>query len=102
MRLCEGIRVLPGYGLPTTDYRLPTTDSRLLTPDYSELAADFRERVERELQFLTRVRGGDDGAHTCLIARDGRVGDSLREHALLKKPVRELHRQRSVAGNHWR
>src|SRR5207249_5971463 len=65
----------------------------------SELAADFRERVERELQLVAGVRGGDDRADASLVARDGRIADPLCEDAFLKQPVRQLHRERPLAGD---
>ena len=45
------------------------------------------------------MRGGDDRADASLVARDRRKSDPLREHAFLKQPVRQLHRERPVAGD---
>ena len=49
--------------------------------DDSEFASDVAERVERELQLVARMRGGDDRADARLVARHGREADALREHA---------------------
>src|SRR5204862_370381 len=51
----------------------------------AEFPADPGEHVQRELQLVAGVRGGDDRAHSRLVAGDGRKRDALREHAFLEQ-----------------
>src|SRR5699024_1521035 len=68
------------------------------TSDDAEFAADLAEDVERELQFLARVRCRDDGPDAGLVAGDGGKGKALREDPFFEQAVRQLHRQRALAG----
>src|SRR5207245_2351800 len=70
--------------------------------DQSQLLPNLLERVERELQVLARVRGGDDGADASLVAGDGGEAEALREDAFREKPIRQLHGDRRFADDHRR
>src|SRR5687768_4436087 len=52
--------------------------------DEAQLPSDLLELVQRELEVLLRVGGGDDRAHAGLVARHGRKRDPLREDPLLE------------------
>ena len=45
---------------------------RRASSDDPQLSPDLRERVERELQLVSRMRGRDDRPHARLVLRDGR------------------------------
>src|SRR5690242_18096412 len=70
--------------------------------DDAERRADLLERVECELELVTRMRGRDDRADARLAARDGRKRDALSEHAFSEEAIRQLHRERVLADDHRR
>src|SRR5258706_4464272 len=57
--------------------------------DYSQLLTDLLERVERELQFVMRVRGRHDRPDARFALGHRRERDALREHALGKQSIRQ-------------
>src|SRR6187549_3910182 len=75
---------------------------RSTSSDQAQLFADPFEGVQRVLQILARVRGGHERPDSGLVARDGREGDRLGEHALLEQAVRKSIGFGAVAGDHRR